>query len=498
MRPTLLISLLALTAAAEVRLPAVLTDHMVLQRGLPVHVWGRANSGESISVTFRGNTRSTAADSLGQWSVYLPPSDAGGPFDLTVKGDNTVALRDVLVGDVWVASGQSNMEFRLREAVNGASEIASANHPRIRLFQVNNRVADHPLDDVDAKPWTPCSSETARSFSAVAYFFGRHLEEKLGVPIGLISSSWGGTPAESWTSLHALSSDAALMPVFAEWSKMSDALTRTRVRREKQLADWRAAVDKAKSEGRPAPGRPWAANDEGEWAPSSLFNAMIAPLTPFAIRGAIWYQGESNANAERAGLYRRLFGTMIQDWRRAWGVGDFPFLFVQLANFTTGPGTRWPELREAQMQTLQLANTGMAVTIDIGESKDIHPKNKQDVGLRLALAARAIAYGEAIEYSGPLFKTATPEADAVRVYFDHAGGGLQAKGGGDLRGFEIAGADRKFVDAEARIDGRTVVVRNASVTNPRYVRYAWKDDPSANLYNTEGLPASPFRSPGEF
>jgi sialate O-acetylesterase len=493
MKLSLLFPLLAFTAVAEVRLPAVLTDHMVLQRGLPVHVWGRANSGEAVSVTFRDNTRLATADSLGSWSVYLPPSEAGGPFDLMVKAENTILLRDVLVGDVWIASGQSNMEFRLREALNSATEIAAANRPRIRLFQVNNRVADHPMDDVDAKPWAPCSPETARNFSAVAYFFGRHLEEKLFVPIGLISSSWGGTPAESWTSLHALTSDAALMPVFSEWSKMSDDLTRTRLRREKQLTDWRAAVDRAQSEGKPSPGRPWAANDEGEWAPSSLFNAMIAPLTRFPIRGAIWYQGESNASAERAGLYRRLFGTMIQDWRRAWGVGDFPFLFVQLANFTTGSGARWPELREAQTQTLQLTNTGMAVTIDIGESKDIHPKNKQDVGLRLALAARAVAYAEPIEYSGPLFKTATPEGDAIRVYFDHTGRGLQAKSG-DPRGFEIASSDRKFVPAEVRIDGRTVVVRSAFIASPRYVRYAWKDDPSCNLYNAEGLPASPFRS----
>ena len=493
MKPLILVCAIAAAASAEVRLPAVLTDHMVIQRDQPVHVWGRANAGEPVSATFHGNTRSTTADSLGLWSIYLPPADPGGPFELTIKGQNTIVLKDVLVGDVWVASGQSNMEWQLRQAKDGAKEVAGANNPRIRLFEVSKRVSDHPLDDVEAKPWAACSPETAGTFSAVAYFFGKKVQEAVGIPVGLISSSWGGTPADSWTSLRGISADPGLMPVFAEWSKISDELTRFRIRREKVLADWQVAVDKAKAEGRPAPGRPWAGNDRGEWAPASLYNAMIAPLTPFPIRGAIWYQGESNASTERAGLYRRLFGAMIQDWRRAWGVGDFPFLFVQLANFTTGPGARWPELREAQMQTLQLANTAMAVTIDIGEPKDIHPKNKQDVGARLALAARVVAYGEPMEYSGPLFRSVTTEGDALRVYFNHVGKGLEAKDG-EPRGFEIAGADRKYVPAEARIEGGTLVVRSASVPSPVYVRYAWKDDPSCNLYNSEGLPASPFRS----
>jgi sialate O-acetylesterase len=491
-RVAALFFILTSCGCAEVVLPAVLTDHMVIQKGLPVHIWGKAAPGEAVSVTLRGETRATAANPVGLWSVYLPPAEAGGPYEITVKGANTITLKDVLSGDVWFASGQSNMEMQLRSVANAPAEIAAANYPRIRFFHVKNRVSSYPLDDVGAPAWAACTPETAPGFSAVAYFFGRHLYEKLSVPIGLIEADWGGTPADSWTSLRTISEDASLMPVFAEWTRMNDDAVEQKLRREKQLQEWRAAAEGAKAAGRRPPGFPWAGNDSGEWAPASLYNALIAPLTRFPIRGAIWYQGESNASIARAPLYARLFQAMIQDWRRAWGVGNFPFLFVQLANFKTSPDARWPELREAQLQTLALANTGMAVAIDIGDTKDIHPKNKQDVGLRLALAARAIAYGEKIEYSGPIFRQATPENGALRVWFDHAGA-LTAKGGAP-KGFEVAGEDRKFVPAEARIDGATVVVSSAAVAAPVYVRYAWADNPECNLYNAEGLPASPFRS----
>ena len=370
-----------------------------------------------------------------------------------------------MVGDVWVASGQSNMEFSVKEGIDAQTEMARADHPGIRLFHVKNKVAHYPLDDVVAEPWTSCTPDSVSDFSAVAYFFGRHLHEKLDVPIGLIETSWGGTPAEAWTSLHALSADASLMPVFASWARMNDGEAVHQLQREKELSEWRRAVDRAKTEGKEPPGFPWEPNIDSSWMPAGLYNAMIAPLTRFPIRGAIWYQGESNASRERASLYAHLFGTMIQDWRSAWGQGDFPFLFVQLANFKTEPDAKWPELRDAQRQTLALANTGMAVTIDIGTTDDIHPKNKQDVGMRLALAARAIAYGEKIEYSGPLFRQATPEGSAMRLWFDHVGGGLTAKGG-SLTGFEIAGADRKFVPADAAIDGATIVVSSPSVSAP--------------------------------
>ncbi|MBZ5594135.1 MAG: sialate O-acetylesterase [Acidobacteriia bacterium] len=482
-----------LGARADVTLPAVLADHMMIQRGFPVHVWGKAAEGESVSVTFRGNTRSTTADSIGLWSVYLPPGEAGGPFELNIKGNNRITLKDVLVGDVWVASGQSNMEFQVKEGINAQAEIAGADHPRIRLFHVKNKAGHYPFADIAAEPWTSCTPESVSGFSAVAYFFGRHLHEKLGVPIGLIETSWGGTPAEAWTSLRALSADASLMPVFASWAKMNDDAVTHQLQREKELNAWRRAADRAKTEGKEPPDFPWEPNMENSWMPSGLYNAMIAPLTRLPIKGAIWYQGESNASSERASLYAHLFETMIQDWRHSWGQGDFPFLFVQLANFKTDPDARWPELRDAQRQTLALANTGMAVTIDIGNRDDIHPKNKQDVGLRLALAARAIAYGEKIEYSGPLFRQATPEGHAMRIWFDHTDAGLTAKGGA-LTGFEIAGADHKFVPARATIDGATVVVSSAEIAAPASVRYAWSADPHGNLYNADGLPASPFRS----
>jgi sialate O-acetylesterase len=485
--------LLALPAAAEVKLPALIAEHMVVQRDLPVHVWGTSALGESVSVTFRGETRSASPDEFGRWSLYLPAGAAGGPFELSIKASNAITLKDVLVGDVWVASGQSNMEMAVNGVKNAKDEIAAANYPKIRLFRALNRVADHPLDDVAAKPWVAATPESIGDFSAAAYFFGRQLQQKYGVPVGLIESNWGGTPAEAWTSLTSLGADASLMPVFAEWGKLMQSQSTTLLQHEKQMREWEQAVAKAKQDGKPAPGHPWYPNQDNCWQPAGLFNAMIAPLTRFPIRGAIWYQGESNAGPERAPLYAHLFQTMIQDWRRAWGQGDFPFLFVQIANFKTGADAMWPEVRDAQRRTLSLANTGMAVTIDIGEAANIHPLNKQEVGRRLALAAQAISYGESSEYSGPLFRQATVEGSAIRVWFDHTTGGLKSPGGA-VRGFEVAGADGKFVEASARIDGATVVVSAPPVTAPRQVRYAWKDVPDCNLFNGENLPASPFRS----
>lgn len=472
--------LIAFCGRADVTLPAILAEHMVIQRGLPVHVWGSAEPGEAVSVAFRGGTRGTVADSLGRWSVYLEPGEAGGPFDLTLKGNNSIVLHDVLVGDVWIASGQSNMELPVSSAANAQVEIADAKHPRIRLFKADHKVSDYPLDDIAGHGWADCNPETVAKFSAAAYYFGRHLQQRLNVPVGLIETDWGGTPADAWTSLHALSADAALMPVFAEWARMNDDHATVLLERRKEERERGAD-------------RGWHPNEGNSWMPAGLYNAMIAPLTPFPIRGVIWYQGESNATPERAPLYARLFQTMIRDWRRAWGEGDFPFLFVQIANFKTSLGSKWPEVRDAQRQTLALANTGMAVIIDIGDPDNIHPKDKQDVGLRLALAARAIAYGEKIEYSGPLFRQATPEGNSLRVWFDHAESGLKAKGG-ELKGFEVAGADRKFVPAAARIDGATVLVSSSAVTSPVYVRYGWADNPDCNLYNSQDLPASPFRS----
>jgi sialate O-acetylesterase len=484
----------SLCVRADVTLPGILADHMVIQRGFPVHVWGKAAENEAVSVTFRGETQTTKADTLGRWSVWLAPAEAGGPFELTVKGNNTIALQDVLVGDVWVASGQSNMEFKLRQADNAMAEIAAAKYPKIRRTLLDRKVADYPMDDATGQKWTDVNPETAAGASAVAYFFARHLQEKLeGVPIGIIESFWGGTPVEAWMSRRAISEDPALMPIFSEWAKSEEAWPTTMANYEKQLVTWSEASTKAKASGATAPPKPGKpeTGPGGAWTPSGLYNAMIAPLTPYPIKGAIWYQGEANASAARAPVYARAFQQMIRDWRRAWGVGDFPFFFVQLANFKANPS--WPEVREAQRQTLALANTGMAVTIDIGIPDNIHPTNKQDVGLRLALAARVVAYGEKIEDSGPMFRQAARENTGMRVWFDHTGGGLVTKGR-TLKGFEIAGSDRKFIAADAWIDGQSIVVSNAGVTAPMYVRYAWADNPDCNLYNGAGLPASPFRS----
>jgi sialate O-acetylesterase len=423
----------------------------------------------------------------------LPSSDAGGPFELTVKGNNAVTLSDVMVGEVWVDSGQSNMEFALRTAMNATDEIAVADHPRIRQFHVNRLASPFPQTEAAGQPWSVCTPQSAGRFSAVAYFFARELEAKLDVPIGLIDSYWGGTPVESWMSLRALSSSAQFMPAFALWSDMIANYSVREEQRQKRLKDWQDAVARAQAEGKPnPPAPPGDSTLDNSWMPAGLYNAMIAPLTSYPIGGVIWYQGESNASAVRAPLYAAMFETMIVDWRRAWGVGDFPFLFVQIANYKTAPTAVWPELREAQLQTLSVAKTGMAVTIDIGNPDNIHPTNKQDVGKRLALAARAVAFGEKIEYSGPLVRAGATEASAIRLWFDHAASGLEARGGA-LKGFMVAGANHRFVPADAVIDGFSVVVSNASVANPLYVRYAWADNPECNLYNKDGLPASPFR-----
>jgi sialate O-acetylesterase len=475
-------------AHADVTLPALLADHMVVQRGLPVHIWGMAAGQETVTVTFRGETRSTTADDLGRWSIYLSPGEAGGPFPLSIKGTNTITLNDVLVGDVWVASGQSNMEFPMTGLTNAPAEIDAARYPQIRILRVEHHPSDYPLENVEVKSWAACTPESAAHSSAVAYYFAREVQTKIHVPIGLIESFWGGTPAESWTSLPSLAADSALMPVFAA---RAETVTRESTTRLQRKHDEDQADAQARAEGKPAPDRPWHPDFEA-WAPSALFNGMIAPLTPFAIRGVIWYQGEANSG-ERAPLYAHLFQTMIGDWRRAWDEGDFPFLFVQIANWTTGPDGRWPEVRDAQRQALALRNTAMTVTIDIGDPIDIHPKDKKDVGLRLALGARAIAYAEKIEWSGPLFRQLTYEDHALRVWFDHANG-LMAKDG-PLVGFEVAGADGKYAPADAEIDGASVMVSSATVADPVSVRYAWADNPKCNLYNREGLPASPFRAP---
>jgi sialate O-acetylesterase len=404
---------------------------------------------------------------------------------------NNIVVHDVLVGEVWVGSGQSNMEMALQSVRDGAAEVAAANYPLIRIFHVKRLVADQPATDVEAK-WEVCAPGTMPRFSAVEYFFGRHLQQALHVPMGLIESDWGGTPAQSWISKEALAAEPSLNFITDAWQKTLENYPAAKQKYDAALSAWNDNVAKAKAEGRNPPPRPGLPQGPGHPnTPAGLYNGMIAPLTPYAIRGAIWYQGESNASEAHAFMYRRVFGGMIQDWRNRWGLGDFPFLFVQLANYKSNQW--WPVLRESQTETLRLRNTAMAVTIDIGETSDIHPKNKQDVGKRLALAALHSVYGKAVEYSGPVFRQASPEGSAMRVYFTHADG-MQARGGGAIAGFTVAGADGNFVAADAKIEGDTIVVSSAQVAAPTAVRYAWADDPVANLVNQAGLPAGPFRS----
>jgi sialate O-acetylesterase len=486
---TALFALFTSAAFAQISLPSLFSDGMVLQRDLPIHVWGKAAPAENVSVTFRSETKVTAADELGRWEIYLSPAVAGGPYELTVRGSNLISVKNVLVGDVWVASGQSNMEFPMRLLADAQAQIAAAKSPQIRFLRVKRTSSEYPLENAALdQAWSEVRPDNVAEFSAVAYYFAREIQAKENVPIGILQSTWGGTVAESWTSLTALSADAALMPIFASRARIMGHQA------ENLLIDkkYRADVEQSRAQGTPPPLEPDWHPDPPMWEPSALFNAMIAPLTPFPIRGVIWYQGESNSKLDRAPHYERLFQTLIRDWRNRWKQGDFPFLYVQISSFTSTPQEDWPTIREAQRHSLILRNTAMAVTIDIGNPDDVHPRNKRDVGHRLALAARSVTYNEDIEFSGPLFRQAAPDGSSIRVWFDHAAG-LRASGP-VLTGFEIAGGDGKFLPAEARIDGFTVVVTSPLITVPTAVRYGWANNPACNLFNSAGLPASPFHS----
>ncbi len=623
----------------DFRTAALFSDNMVLQQGQPIRIWGWATDGAKVTVDLNGRTASTEAAN-GKWLVSFPPMALGGPCTMTISaGDKKIEYKNILIGDVWVCSGQSNMEFPVAAANNAQAEIAAANFPEIRLFTVEKATSRTPVEDVKGT-WVVCSPETVGGFSAVGFYFGRELN-KAGIKnIGLINTSWGGTPAEAWTTMETLKRDPDYAPILQrdtnpeEIAKKLEAkygkLVTTETDRDKLYGDTRMAregwagaeVNAAQWEAMDLPmaweqagldidgivwfrktvevpadwagkdltleitpiddydiaffngqkvggigpsdgGMPWqtprsytvpgslvkagkngiairvfdtgggggitstkdpfrirpkgasaeqAVDLRGNWQyrieaisaiasggeqnnPARLYNAMIDPIVKAPIKGAIWYQGESNAG--RAVQYRKLFVDMIKDWRTAWKVGDFPFYFVQLANFMDEQpqpvDSAWAELREAQTMTLSLPNTGMAVIIDVGDAKDIHPRDKQTVGYRLALASLARDYDRKIEYSGPMYKSMKVEGGAIRLSFDHIGTGLVAKGG-DLVGFSIAGTDKKFVWAQAKIDGNSVVVSSQQVAQPVAVRYAWADNPRCNLYNKEGLPASPFRT----
>ena len=632
--------------AVYLELPALFGDHMVLQRDVPLPVWGRATPGGLVTVQFRDQIIRTFAGEQGHWRVLLKPVKAGGPFTLHVIGRDTLTLKDVLVGEVWLCSGQSNMEMPLAgwgKVLNYEDEISRADYPDMRLFTVKRTMRLKPVQTINTDGWKRCAPQTVADFSASAYFFGRELHQSLNVPIGLVHSSWGGTIIEAWMSTAALDSfpefkrrlqnlrdfidrhqngvekeedrfilaeqawdeevqarDRGLNDPGGRWSEVDlglrDWKTMTlptvweeaglpgldgvvwfrkeinlpRFLRGRRLTLQLGPVDDVDStyfngvliggqQGWNTPrtytvpgelvragknvitvrvrdnrgnGGIWGDPDQlrlsgpgrrqftlaGQWQyrvglnwnelttptltpgnpnyPTQLSNGMIEPLIPFALRGAIWYQGESNAG--RAYQYRRLFPVLIRDWRQRWQQGDFPFLFVQLANFMAvkeEPGEdSWAELREAQLLTLRQPNTAMAVAIDIGDAEDIHPKNKQEVGRRLALGALRVAYDKKVIHSGPIYHSMQREGNTIRLLFDYVGEGLVIKNGPPLLGFAIAGADRQFRWAKAELDGNEVVVWHEDIPNPVAVRYAWTANPRCNLYNSAGLPASPFRT----
>ena len=488
------------TAGADVKLPAIFSDNMVLQRDMPVPVWGCAAAGEEVTVTIAGQTKKAAPDASGKWRLTLEAlKTSDNPCTMVVSGKNTLTLSNVLVGEVWIGSGQSNMQMAVISSNNAKEEIAAANYPKIRLISVPIKGASEPQDNFTGK-WVECSPATVGHFSAAEYFFGRELQKTLNVPIGLIHCSWGGSSCEAWTKRSVLEGNPLYEPMLARYDKAVAAYDpeKAKAAHEKRVVDWKKAAEAAKAANKKAPYPPHFAGDPrtGNQRAANLYNGMLHAVIPYAIRGAIWYQGESNAG--RAYQYRQLFPLMIQTWRTDWHQGDFPFLFVQLANFMAvkpePAQSNWAELREAQSMTLKLPNTGQAVIIDIGDAVDIHPKNKQDVGKRLALWALAKTYGKDLVYSGPMYRSMEKQDGQIVLHFDHVGGGLVAKGGEKLTGFAVAGEDKKFVWAEAKIVGDTLVVSSPKVKDPVAVRYAWADNPICNLYNKADLPASPFRT----
>jgi sialate O-acetylesterase len=491
--PCLIAALLVCPLHSAVKPNALFSDNAVLQQDTPIPVWGTAADNEKVTVQLDGQQISTTAKD-GKWMVQLPSHKAGGPFAMTITGQNTNLFTNILVGEVWVCSGQSNMEFRLNGASNAVTEIQTANYPQLRMFTVNHKIALNPCDEVVGK-WMVCTPATAAGFSAVGYYFGRDLLKAKSVPVGMIHSAWGGTPAQAWTSFSGFSRSPEL-------KFYTDALTNSVADYCKALEAYRTVLDDYHAKVTSVPtSPPWPTNlpssgpvspFDGKGSmpqtPTVLYNGMIAPLLPYAIRGVIWYQGESNAG--QAKLYQTLFPAMIADWRQKWGRGDFPFLFTQIAPFGGQP----PEIREAQLLTLgKTTNTAMAVTTDVGDANNIHPTRKEPVGQRLALAARAVAYGEKIEYSGPLYESMRVDSNKIVLTFSHTGNALLSKDG-ELKGFTIAGADGKALPAKAEIVGSTVVVSSDSVPLPVAVRYGWTNVPDVNLFNHEGLPASPFRT----
>ena len=488
-----LILIAAAVSYADVRLPSIISDNMVLQQRTGAAIWGWAEPGEKISISagWKISAR-TIADKSGKWTLKLKTPQAGGPYNITVKGKNTITLQNVLIGEVWICSGQSNMLWPMERTENAKEDIAAANFPKIRLFAVPREIAEKPKDDCSGN-WAVCSPETIANFSAVGYYFGKYLHEEINVPIGLISSNWGGSLAETWTRKEILKKNKDFHHILERHEKIVANFPQAEKKYKEDIIKWQQKVKIAKEKGQKKPKQPRKPVKRHFNSPSSLYNGMIAPLIPYAIKGAIWYQGE--ANVRRAYEYRKIFPAMITNWRDDWKQGDFPFYYVQIAPFHYMEEYPSEELREAQLMTLALKNTGMAVTMDIATLNNIHPPNKLDVGKRLALWALAKDYGKKdIVFSGPIYKSMKVEGDKVRLSFDYIGSGLKTRDGNELTHFTIAGEDKNFVEAKAVIDGDTVVVSSKAVKNPIAVRYGWSNTAEPNLANKEGLPASPFRT----
>ena len=472
----LIIAFAPVLAAAQLSVPRVFSDHAVLQRDRPIHVWGSAAPADSVTVRFHAQSLTATASERGVWELWLRPESAGGPYVLNIAGvavaDKPIRLTDILVGDVWIASGQSNMEFPLSgfgpntPLKDGAAEIAAATHPDIRLLRQERASSLTPLRD-QTSTWTLCTPETATKFSAVAYFFGRDLAAHEHIPIGLIDTTWGGTSAQTWISAEGVA--------YANLSSQIASVTAA----DQRLAD---------SLQKPAGAQPFP----NPRTASVLFNAMIAPFVPYTIKGAIWYQGEADAKAPRNTGYARLFPALITDWRHQWDQGDFPFLFVQLSSFNG----QWGIVRDAQRRTLELRNTAMAVALDLGEHDNIHPPDKQTVGARLAQAARGMVYREPGTSSSPSLQVVTVEGSVLRVWLDNDAGLKPGETG--LGDFEIAAIDGDFKSAEAKLetvgDRTTIVVSSATVKKPAFVRYGWQPWVTHFLYNNGNLPLGTFTS----
>ena len=493
---------------AEIRLPSIIGSNMVLQQDTPLTIWGWAQPGESVRIQIAGQSVNVKADNTGRWKGVLKPLAAEGKvLTMDIKGrmSPAVKLENILVGEVWVCSGQSNMEWTLDRTHSPSAEIQRANLPQIRLFKVPRQTAVDPQEDVEAE-WTLCVPETARSFSAVAYYFGREIHANMEVPVGLINSSWGGTRIEPWTPPQGFNSVPEVADILDAVGEAQNEYLINVGQALPDLEEWVKDASKAVA-GKTIPPLPPALPIhplKHHQQPTALYNAMVHPLVPFAIRGAIWYQGESNRNDGL--IYGKKMEALIKGWRDVWGQGDFPFYWVQLAPYNypynremTGGDIpdffRLPLIWEAQREALRIPNTGMAVVTDIGNLYDIHPRNKAEVGRRLSLWARANIFGEEdLLYSGPLYASMAVEGDRIRLRFDHTGKGLISLDGKSLTWFEISGEDRTFYKAQAEIDGDTVLVFSPMVKNPAAVRFAWHQLAEPNLANSVGLPASPFRT----